>query len=154
MQAINMKCNNQYPVKKSVIFFFGLFTFIAGQAQEKYTVSGKFDGLPKEAKIYLQYRVDRDFINDSTITKNGIFNFEGAIARPLKATLVVRPMDGNEGFAAGTKDQSGLKWPDRKSTRLNSSHQIISYAVFCLKKKTTTDPSRDVRTHTQKVASS
>src|SRR5947208_12116458 len=31
-----------------------------------------------------------------------------------------------------------LKLPqqqDRKSTRLNSSHQIISYAVFCLKKK-------------------
>src|SRR5258708_19136322 len=38
---------------------------------------------------------------------------------------------------------------DRKSTRLNSSHQIISYAVFCLKKKillyvatTTTDRHR------------
>src|SRR5207244_6491157 len=31
----------------------------------------------------------------------------------------------------------GMRWPDldRKSTRLNSSHQIISYAVFCLKKK-------------------
>src|SRR5258708_13512820 len=28
-----------------------------------------------------------------------------------------------------------LKHLDRKSTRLNSSHQIISYAVFCLKKK-------------------
>src|SRR5689334_24027018 len=28
---------------------------------------------------------------------------------------------------------------DRKSTRLNSSHSSISYAVFCLKKKTTTD---------------
>src|SRR5207244_12733732 len=28
---------------------------------------------------------------------------------------------------------------DRKSTRLNSSHQIISYAVFCLKKKNKTD---------------
>src|SRR5258708_14427518 len=27
---------------------------------------------------------------------------------------------------------------DRKSTRLNSSHQIISYAVFCLKKKNQT----------------
>src|SRR5947208_8804846 len=27
---------------------------------------------------------------------------------------------------------------DRKSTRLNSSHQIISYAVFCLKKKNKT----------------
>src|SRR5256885_10943280 len=27
--------------------------------------------------------------------------------------------------------------PDRKSTRLNSSHLVISYAVFCLKKKRT-----------------
>src|SRR2546426_3515248 len=29
----------------------------------------------------------------------------------------------------------GLMWLDRKSTRLNSSHLVISYAVFCLKKK-------------------
>src|SRR5258708_28765639 len=29
----------------------------------------------------------------------------------------------------------GKDYRDRKSTRLNSSHQIISYAVFCLKKK-------------------
>src|SRR5258708_14637553 len=33
------------------------------------------------------------------------------------------------------KLSSEEKNPDRKSTRLNSSHQIISYAVFCLKKK-------------------
>src|SRR5258708_20730760 len=33
---------------------------------------------------------------------------------------------------------------DRKSTRLNSSHQIISYAVFCLKKKKR-------KTHTSKI---
>src|SRR5258708_19745879 len=31
---------------------------------------------------------------------------------------------------------------DRKSTRLNSSHQIISYAVFCLKKNTTQPATR------------
>src|SRR5258708_31141266 len=31
---------------------------------------------------------------------------------------------------------------DRKSTRLNSSHQIISYAVFCLKKKRRQQPER------------
>src|SRR5438552_7069510 len=30
---------------------------------------------------------------------------------------------------------------DRKSTRLNSSHQIISYAVFCLKKKKNDEPN-------------
>src|SRR3954467_6434293 len=37
---------------------------------------------------------------------------------------------------------------DRKSTRLNSSHTIISYAVFCLKKKNVASlgsPVRDVR---------
>src|SRR5258708_25525675 len=36
---------------------------------------------------------------------------------------------------------------DRKSTRLNSSHQIISYAVFCLKKKKISDDVYQVRTH-------
>src|SRR2546428_7866749 len=34
-------------------------------------------------------------------------------------------------------DQSQQAFADRKSTRLNSSHDQISYAVFCLKKKTT-----------------
>src|SRR5438552_7226533 len=36
------------------------------------------------------------------------------------------------------------QWGDRKSTRLNSSHQIISYAVFCLKKKKTRQLRRAV----------
>src|SRR5258708_18711057 len=38
---------------------------------------------------------------------------------------------------------------DRKSTRLNSSHQIISYAVFCLKKK----KNYDVALHVARRAS-
>src|SRR5258708_18704097 len=33
------------------------------------------------------------------------------------------------------ESRAGQYQQDRKSTRLNSSHQIISYAVFCLKKK-------------------
>src|SRR5256885_2505013 len=39
---------------------------------------------------------------------------------------------------------SAYRWQlaeDRKSTRLNSSHLVISYAVFCLKKKNTVCPS-------------
>src|SRR5258708_23993461 len=39
----------------------------------------------------------------------------------------------DERRVVGSHDNSTLI--DRKSTRLNSSHQIISYAVFCLKKK-------------------
>src|SRR5436190_10153641 len=39
-----------------------------------------------------------------------------------------------------------VRQQDRKSTRLNSSHTVISYAVFCLKKKKiTTRTVRDVR---------
>src|SRR5258708_25298710 len=37
-----------------------------------------------------------------------------------------------DGLGRPNRDARAL---DRKSTRLNSSHQIISYAVFCLKKK-------------------
>src|SRR5471032_228465 len=44
---------------------------------------------------------------------------------PLRARRVD---DEHHGFARGHP-------PDRKSTRLNSSHITISYAVFCLKKK-------------------
>src|SRR5207244_12081072 len=42
-------------------------------------------------------------------------------------------------FRVWLSTDAGENWTerDRKSTRLNSSHQIISYAVFCLKKKIT-----------------
>src|SRR5438034_2345082 len=36
-----------------------------------------------------------------------------------------------------------IRLEDRKSTRLNSSHTVISYAVFCLKKKT--EKHRDIK---------
>src|SRR2546429_2502667 len=39
---------------------------------------------------------------------------------------------------SGSPCASGVQTSDRKSTRLNSSHGYISYAVFCLKKKTRT----------------
>src|SRR5436305_11602846 len=39
-------------------------------------------------------------------------------------------------FTSGTEGRLEATKEDRKSTRLNSSHVRISYAVFCLKKKT------------------
>src|SRR5256884_7208918 len=39
-------------------------------------------------------------------------------------------------------------WRDRKSTRLNSSHGYISYAVFCLKKK-----KKNIHNHTTYITS-
>src|SRR5256885_10732060 len=43
-------------------------------------------------------------------------------------------VDNNRGKTALARAQF-IPIPDRKSTRLNSSHLVISYAVFCLKKK-------------------
>src|SRR5258708_11619681 len=52
-------------------------------------------------------------------------------ATPENGGLRIRFRDGSSAFL----DASHPRFADRKSTRLNSSHQIISYAVFCLKKK-------------------
>src|SRR5437764_2241209 len=43
----------------------------------------------------------------------------------------------NSAITAGSLAEAARRaaWKDRKSTRLNSSHRCISYAVFCLKKK-------------------
>src|SRR3989442_2072265 len=45
---------------------------------------------------------------------------------------------------AWQKTMHAAGWEDRKSTRLNSSHVRISYAVFCLKKKKTDAARVDV----------
>src|SRR5690625_6708461 len=51
-----------------------------------------------------------------------------------------RRIDGAGGMA-GAHTERTVSGTDRKSTRLNSSHVAISYAVFCLKKK------KKARTH-------
>src|SRR5256885_5974409 len=57
---------------------------------------------------------------------------------PRRADLVwhILELYGRTGIPVGIgAEQPLLAPPDRKSTRLNSSHLVISYAVFCLKKK-------------------
>src|SRR6266850_5830967 len=68
------------------------------------------------------------------------FFFFLMIRRPPRSTLFPYttlfrsgPGAGRSGNPAGTPRHR--RGPDRKSTRLNSSHLVISYAVFCLKKK-------------------
>src|SRR5258708_13896903 len=53
----------------------------------------------------------------------------------FRSTSGSTPIDGLASLTQVGGDPTELLERDRKSTRLNSSHQIISYAVFCLKKK-------------------
>src|SRR3712207_7537230 len=46
-----------------------------------------------------------------------------------------QPRHTGQGIPLLLETVGGVDHPDRKSTRLNSSHANISYAVFCLKKK-------------------
>src|SRR5256885_11805009 len=72
------------------------------------------------------------------------------IRRPPRSTLfpyttlfrspLVNPFNGYVEWGSGSWQFDAtttvdFDWVDRKSTRLNSSHLVISYAVFCLKKK-------------------
>src|SRR3712207_8235762 len=50
----------------------------------------------------------------------------------VRAALVIPPRFGQD---AASGRRTSVQVIDRKSTRLNSSHANISYAVFCLKKK-------------------
>src|SRR5258708_31551598 len=54
---------------------------------------------------------------------------------------LVRPRD------LSVRNETEQALVDRKSTRLNSSHQIISYAVFCLKKKKKTKKITHYESH-------
>src|SRR5258708_38154603 len=63
-------------------------------------------------------------------------NIETLATLTNKEVEVLKTSVANQGMyitRSQIAQQSGMA--DRKSTRLNSSHQIISYAVFCLKKK-------------------
>src|SRR2546430_10159572 len=82
------------------------------------------------------------FFNDTATTE--IYTLSLHDALPILAALLF----GRPGAGARSKRTPGVRgfldrggaladpqYPDRKSTRLNSSHSQISYAVFCLKKK-------------------
>src|SRR3712207_7596975 len=78
----------------------------------------------------------------TTLFRSLFARARGNPSRPLRTMPGMRALLAVlASYAAGVKD--------RKSTRLNSSHANISYAVFCLKKKKQTDiaphPARHVR---------
>src|SRR5258708_15873804 len=74
------------------------------------------------------------FRSDLDLLGRGAPHFRIVVAGGLelreRQLLVVQ--DHRRGVMPGNQR---VELRDRKSTRLNSSHQIISYAVFCLKKK-------------------
>src|SRR5260221_8839053 len=73
------------------------------------------------------------FFNDTATTEIYTLSLHDALPiyrfQPSPVSLAA------PGAGSGGAGEHGLQFGDRKSTRLNSSHTVISYAVFCLKKK-------------------
>src|SRR5260221_2111438 len=97
-----------------IIFFF----FNDTATTEIYTLS-LHDALP----IYPQRPVE------APRRAEGFYGFRRRVGRQDHHRRIARGVQDEEG--EGDDKEDG----DRKSTRLNSSHTVISYAVFCLKKK-------------------
>src|SRR5256885_13910641 len=70
------------------------------------------------------------FFNDTATTE--IYTLSLHDALPISSMVI---STSRRGVAAGICGAGARGTGDRKSTRLNSSHLVISYAVFCLKKK-------------------
>src|SRR5258708_34670215 len=76
----------------------------------------------------LQAEITPFFFNDTATTE--IYTLSLHDALPISCIL-----HREARWLLGSSWRANAHNPDRKSTPLNSSHQIISYAVFCLKKK-------------------
>src|SRR3712207_7465881 len=86
-------------------------------------------------------RVALFFFNDTATTEIYTLSLHDALPISKETTSFVLPlgatinMNGNAIYYALASCFFAQMFGDRKSTRLNSSHANISYAVFCLKKK-------------------
>src|SRR5207249_11594925 len=95
-----------------------------------YTLS-LHDALPIST-VREEINSDSAQISGGAMTDREAINLSNILNNPLDLPLVVKEQYEVGPSLAQDAVDSGMK--DRKSTRLNSSHVSISYAVFCLKK--------------------
>src|SRR2546426_4024340 len=74
------------------------------------------------------------FFNDTATTEIYTLSLHDALPISQKVLHDIKLVDGHD-YAVLANELAANTGLDRKSTRLNSSHLVISYAVFCLKKK-------------------
>src|SRR2546422_5430646 len=96
------------------------------------------------------------FFNDTATTEIYTLSLHDALPilpAPARSLERAEPEREDREHRDGRDEESDQEHRDRKSTRLNSSHGYISYAVFCLKKKKnkkSNTASNDAQTSKQK----
>src|SRR6476620_11994756 len=82
------------------------------------------------------------FFNDTATTE--IYTLSLHDALPILPPAATRPLSATPWCEREAQAMTIAEILDRKSTRLNSSHANISYAVFCLKKKNKKAPAHSL----------
>lgn len=58
-------------------------------AQEDFTLNGKVGGIQEGAKVFFQYRDNGQTVLDSAAVTNGVFKYQGSVAQPTRAMLIL-----------------------------------------------------------------
>ena len=113
-------------VRKKIESFFGRSPHVAIDPYKVVAIGAGIQG-------HLLAGGRRDFLLLDVIPLAlGIETLGGTFSKIITGNTTI-PIEEKETFTTNVDDQTSIE--DRKSTRLNSSHKPISYAVFCLKKK-------------------
>ena len=80
-------------MKKALLTLLAGLPVIALAQSGTYTIKGKVGSLNAPAKIFLYHSVNGKYQNDSTVLKNGAFEFTGPVTEPSQASLTVKRTD-------------------------------------------------------------
>src|SRR5690349_23158521 len=133
MDAQWITSESTYPLSCSSLCFpimTSRFFFNDPATTEIYNLS-LHDALPIWDRKYQTLTERREFQSTHELLRE----YAEAVDAQLPSSELDLPPPPAEGDEQATGAIEGQRRPDRKSTRLNSSHVEISYAVFCLKKK-------------------
>src|SRR2546428_695494 len=135
---------------------------VFAQVRDKARMSACVSNMRQIGSGLMMYAQDYDetFPRDFFMDKEPIYVWKNAIRPYLKSLDVLmcpsnpfsrsvprspysdppRPGSNARGWEYEPEQRMPISYSDRKSTRLNSSHDQISYAVFCLKKNSSREP--------------
>ncbi len=105
-----------------------LASFAGVRAQQKFTIKGELTGLDKDTKIKLFLSMSHESYIDSTMTRQGKFEFTGPIGDPAKATLVLVGVDLQDFYLSG--GETTIKGQTLKTATISGGQAEVDFLAL------------------------